>query len=425
MNHTSTLFTCAATACAAHTALASSAGIPTAYNIVDLTELAQPLGVAQAEARAINSAGQVVGFEVIEPFIERAIFWDADGTAQIIDRLPNDNSNQAVGIGPDGTVLGISAHVTFIPHGGWTEIQMDMKATGWNNGVLTNMNDLITGGPECTLTFARAMNDAGQIVGWSEPPGHEHPPWWPNGFLMSTDGTITDLGLLENPMALNNNGQIVGNNISIQQATAGLWDNGDWIWLHDHPMINGPHSEAWDINDDGLIVGLAQLELFLSEEPIAWINNEPVKMIADVARPAGLATAVNSAGQAVGHFIDTNNPGCDGVPFIWQNGQYTDLMQFLPPEFGWLEIIPFDINDSGQIVGLGFRAGFNGGRAFLMTPIVNCPADVNGDNVVNVLDLLDVLAAWGATGGVEDINGDGIVDVLDLLELLAAWGPCA
>ena len=53
-----------------------------------------------------------------------------------------------------------------------------------------------------------------------------------------------------------------------------------------------------------------------------------------------------------------------------------------------------------------------------------CPADINGDNVVDVLDLLAVLAAWGDPGGVEDINGDGIVDVLDLLELLAAWGPC-
>jgi hypothetical protein len=53
-----------------------------------------------------------------------------------------------------------------------------------------------------------------------------------------------------------------------------------------------------------------------------------------------------------------------------------------------------------------------------------CPADVNGDAVVDVLDLLAVLAAWGNTGGPEDINGDGVVDVLDLLDLLAAWGPC-
>jgi hypothetical protein len=53
-----------------------------------------------------------------------------------------------------------------------------------------------------------------------------------------------------------------------------------------------------------------------------------------------------------------------------------------------------------------------------------CPADVNGDKTVNLLDLLAVLAAWGATSGPEDINGDGVVNVLDLLEVLGQWGPC-
>ena len=41
------------------------------------------------------------------------------------------------------------------------------------------------------------------------------------------------------------------------------------------------------------------------------------------------------------------------------------------------------------------------------------------------LYLLAVLAAWGSTGVPEDVNGDGVVNVLDLLEVLAAWGPCA
>jgi len=54
-----------------------------------------------------------------------------------------------------------------------------------------------------------------------------------------------------------------------------------------------------------------------------------------------------------------------------------------------------------------------------------CPADITGDGVVDVLDLLEVLAQWGTSGaGGADITGDGIVDVLDLLEVLAAWGPC-
>jgi hypothetical protein len=56
--------------------------------------------------------------------------------------------------------------------------------------------------------------------------------------------------------------------------------------------------------------------------------------------------------------------------------------------------------------------------------IYECPADVNDDEIVNVLDLLAVIAQWGESNVREDINGDGIVDVLDLLEVIALWGPC-
>ncbi len=51
---------------------------------------------------------------------------------------------------------------------------------------------------------------------------------------------------------------------------------------------------------------------------------------------------------------------------------------------------------------------------------------MNGEGVVDVLDLLAVLAAWGQTGpGLpEDVNQDEVVDVLDLLIVLGDWGPC-
>jgi hypothetical protein len=50
--------------------------------------------------------------------------------------------------------------------------------------------------------------------------------------------------------------------------------------------------------------------------------------------------------------------------------------------------------------------------------------DLNGDGVVDVLDLLILLAAWGDCGDEcpADLNGDGVVDVSDLLILLSNWG---
>jgi hypothetical protein len=54
-----------------------------------------------------------------------------------------------------------------------------------------------------------------------------------------------------------------------------------------------------------------------------------------------------------------------------------------------------------------------------------CPADFNGDGVVNVGDLLILFDAWGSCPGCpEDLNGDDVVNVADLLILFDAWGNC-
>ena len=54
-----------------------------------------------------------------------------------------------------------------------------------------------------------------------------------------------------------------------------------------------------------------------------------------------------------------------------------------------------------------------------------CPADLDGDGSVGILDLLALLAAWGTDpGGPPDFDGDGTVGILDLLTLLANWGEC-
>jgi hypothetical protein len=49
--------------------------------------------------------------------------------------------------------------------------------------------------------------------------------------------------------------------------------------------------------------------------------------------------------------------------------------------------------------------------------------DVTGDGVVNVLDLVAVVAAWGscADACVADLNGDSTVDVADLLIVILGW----
>jgi hypothetical protein len=54
-----------------------------------------------------------------------------------------------------------------------------------------------------------------------------------------------------------------------------------------------------------------------------------------------------------------------------------------------------------------------------------CPADVTGDGVINIDDLLGVINTWGqGAGSPSDVTGNGIVDIDDLLAVINAWGAC-
>lgn len=57
-----------------------------------------------------------------------------------------------------------------------------------------------------------------------------------------------------------------------------------------------------------------------------------------------------------------------------------------------------------------------------------CSADLNGDDIVDGVDLGMVLREWCTEGECDspsDIDGDGFVDGSDLGQVLSQWGPCA
>jgi hypothetical protein len=93
---------------------------------------------------------------------------------------------------------------------------------------------------------------------------------------------------------------------------------------------------------------------------------------------------------------------------------------------------PFDLPTvlpAGGIARLLINGTFSEGTivttvsANLRAPGVPVPilGDLNGDGIVNGLDLGLMLSAWGASGGPADLNNDGIVNGLDLGILLSNW----
>jgi hypothetical protein len=72
----------------------------------------------------------------------------------------------------------------------------------------------------------------------------------------------------------------------------------------------------------------------------------------------------------------------------------------------------------------GFEVSYLGNTVVLTyVGVEACPADLNGDGVVDGMDLAAILANWGGVGDT-DLNGDGVTDGPDLAALLAAWGGC-
>ena len=394
------------------------------YTIVDLTELANDIGVNQCEGRSVNAAGQVVGFEGVSLAIERAILWDSDGTAQFLEVLPKDNSTIAADIADDGTVYGLSEFVELIKCPNFIKIFETQKATMWQNGTPFDISDLVKGGDTSfDLNFVRDHNDAGKLVGFGRDP--KGPPFTPRGFLLE-DGIVISLGILDRPIAINNLDQIVGF-VSPGNDKAYLWVGGILTNLHNHPSITGVTSRALGISDDGIITGEIQFDIAKPEEAGLWIDGEPIRLVPEINRPQGAATAINSHNQVVGWFNDLDNLREGFLAFIWQDGERIELLDLIPPGGGWDTLFPFDINDQGQIVGGGIRFG-QLGHGFLMTPLIECPWDLDNNNGVGVKDLLLLIGAWGLCPPKGDCLGDlddsGAVGVKDLLILLGNWGPC-
>lgn len=137
-------------------------------------------------------------------------------------------------------------------------------------------------------------------------------------------------------------------------------------------------------------------------------------------------TGKGSQLYAIGNFTATGN----GTPVShiarWTGSEWEPVGTGLNDSaFGAI------VYDFGQGQALNIAGSFstaNGVSASRIVSIVACeddsiPGDIDGDNDVDVTDLLTLLGDWGECPDCpSDIDGNGSVDVSDLLTLLGNWG---
>ncbi len=249
-----------------------------------------------------------------------------------------------------------------------------------------------------------------------------------------------------------------------------LWDPG--VVALNVPI--GPSSTANSINDKKQIVGWMGVAPFAPyvSYPFLWENGTCTQLSLPANAQAGVATSINNAGSICGYYriADVRRTGYRFRAVVWKNGEMIEL-GVLP---GFTSSYTTSINDAGDVIGscagngnayylwrsgtmyridqlitpnvglsdFGIRSIDSSGvivghanlhtKGLVLTPIAAVIGDVNCDQVVNVIDLLAVIGAWGGLpfqgggnggdgSGSPDLNGDGMVDVNDLLMVINHW----
>jgi probable HAF family extracellular repeat protein len=128
-------------------------------------------------------------------------------------------------------------------------------------------------------------------------------------------------------------------------------------------------TEAWSINNRGVVTGQSVLPGNLTFHPFLWSRETGMLDLGVLPGDlVGAGLAMNNNNQVVGASVSapglaTGNPRA----FLWQSGVMADLNSLIPADSPLYLMTAFAINDAGQIAGFGVT-GSGDVHGFLATP---------------------------------------------------------
>jgi probable HAF family extracellular repeat protein len=324
-----------------------------------------------------NAIDQLVGAPT-----SLAVLWK-DGKIINLGTLGG-NESVAVAVNTRGEVVGAALNSTSDPYPGrYPDANFFIFGNGteshaflWCKGRMQDLGTL--GGPDSVAFF---VNERGQVAGTSDVDYASnvvtggptvHPFLWrdgkmidliahaPAGMFGGTYGTIT---------GLNDRGQIAGimNLTGDSSWHSFLWDEGE---ITDLGTLGGVITAAEGLNNTGHVVGRSDVTTICEacppgdkkqlHHPFIWKDGVMTDLGVLPGDTAATAYSVNGKDQVVGQAAlctkVRSSDGCHSLvyhAFLWENGSLAGLQGLLVPGSNVTLNNAININDRGEIVGLG------------------------------------------------------------------------
>jgi probable HAF family extracellular repeat protein len=331
-----------------------------------LSDLGALPGVNSSFGNWISANGLIAGLSengTIDPLLgvpeAHAVLW-RNGRMIDLGTLEGGYESYATGVDNRGQVTGSAVNTIPDP---FSPFGLQNRGFLWQDGTMRDLGTL--GGPD---TAPGPMNEQGQIAGFSLTSFIPNPTTGiptADPFLWK-DGRMLDVGTLGgtfgNANALNNHGQVVGVSNLAGDLTFHpfFWDRGVLI---DVGTLGGDNGTPNWINDAGEVVGNADLPGSQTHDAFLWRHG----VMTDLGNLGQTSNAygINSKNQVVGHSLIN-----DGTfrAFLWENrGPMIDLNTLVPANSSLLLTDAFNINDQGEITGIGVLASGDT-HAYLLMP---------------------------------------------------------
>lgn len=285
------------------------------------------------EPSAINDRGQIVGSARNDEDVRQAWFWDGEQGHFLVGDSP-DHASNATDINRAGHVVGGAAFLRDYNEDPGN-LRFRTRAFIYDG---TSMSDFgtLSGNSQ---SRAEGVNQRGDVVGSTfGGPGEQHA-------VLYRDGQIIDLGQ-GRALAINKRAQVVGGTVVVDVTHAFLYSGGE---LLDLGTLGGEFSIAVDINDAGEIVGNAQTATGQSR---AFLYSEGALRELPIPGETSSANAINRHGQVVGVTSSLAAPA-QADAYLYQDGHVALLKDFIADSHCWSRLDARDINDHGDIVGIG------------------------------------------------------------------------